>query len=36
MKKECSKALFRALLNYDFTVEQLGENLVCVNQQFIN
>jgi FkbM family methyltransferase len=36
MKKDCSKALFKALLNYDFTVEQLGENLVCVNQQLID
>jgi FkbM family methyltransferase len=36
MKKDCSKALFKALLNYDFTVEQLGENLVCVNQQLNN
>lgn len=29
MKKGCSKALFNALLEYDFMVEQLGENLIC-------
>lgn len=29
MKKGCSKAFFKALIDYDFTVEQLGENMVC-------
>lgn len=35
MKKDCSKAFFRALLDYDFTVEQLGENLICRNEKII-
>lgn len=34
MKKGCSKAFFKALLEYDFTVEQLGENLICTNERF--
>lgn len=32
MKKGCSRAFFSALLEYDFSVEQMGENLVCTRQ----
>lgn len=29
MKSGCSKAFFKAMIEYDFTIEQLGENLIC-------
>lgn len=31
MKKGCSRAFFNAMLEYNFSVEQLGENLICTN-----
>lgn len=32
MKPGCSRAFFRAMLNYNFTIEQLGENLICYRE----
>ncbi|MBW3545240.1 MAG: FkbM family methyltransferase, partial [Bacteroidetes bacterium] len=35
MRRGCSKAFFKALINYDFRVQLKGENLVCINDALI-
>lgn len=35
VNKDCSKNVFRALLNHDFRVDLWGENLVLINNSFI-
>ena len=32
--RDCSRTVFKALLNYDFSVDILGENLVLINNAF--
>lgn len=33
MKKGCSKAFFKAMIEYDFSIHQLGENLICTKEK---
>jgi FkbM family methyltransferase len=33
MKKGCSKAFFKAMLEHDFSIHQLGENLICTKEK---
>jgi len=35
MKEGCSKAFFKAMLEYDFEIEIMGENLVCTRKDLI-
>ncbi len=35
MKEGCSKAFFKAMLEYDFEIEMLGENLVCTRADVV-
>jgi FkbM family methyltransferase len=36
MKKDCSTAVFRAILNYDFSLNIKGENLIFTNNRFLD
>ena len=33
MKRGCSKAFFKAMVEYDFSIHQLGENLICTREK---
>jgi FkbM family methyltransferase len=33
MKKGCSKAFFKAMIDHDFSIHQLGENLICTREK---
>lgn len=35
MKDGCSKAFFKAMLEYDFEIEMMGENLVCQRKDVV-